>query len=825
MGLASIAVTILVIAMAIGLVPDPVALNRAHRVQWCESLALGVAGFHSNADVVLIQEYFAAQQSRKSDVMSLGLRNHADRLVAATDHHETYWRKVQGSMDGLAFPLHQDGQLWATVEIVFRGSPFSGGWKSFVFHPWTLLTVLLSSASFVGFYLYLGLTLRQLDPSQTVPSRVRSALDNLTEGLLVIDRRKRIVLANSAFASYLDLEQDKLLGKSAHEFGWQTADGQPVTDFPWDRALAKSEVIVKQELQLVRPGRSTLIFHVNCSPIGKNQLAQGVMISFEDVTLLEQNKRDLSLAKSAAEDASRAKSTFLANMSHEIRTPMNAILGFTELLLRGEVTEPAEQQDYLGTVHRSGTHLLELINDILDLSKIEANKLDIDKAPFSPFDIVHDVVTVLGIRAKQKDITLLSHMATKLPEHVVSDGGRFRQIITNLIGNAIKFTEQGEVLVEMSVNESAGQYWLSVRIADTGIGMSPEQVARLFQPFSQADASITRRFGGTGLGLSISKRLAEAMGGSLTVVSEWGKGSLFTVNIPVGSLADVPWRTSNELLAARQRAAEPSTAISGRLPPANVLVVDDGEPNRRLARLILTRAGCRVAEATNGQEAIDILAQQQFHLVLMDMQMPVLDGLQATSRLRAQGVKTPIVALTANAMLEDRARCLEAGCSEFLPKPIQVDQLLNMTSQFIVPNFPDWVPPKAVPAASHRPLTTSKLTTDREVFDDAVVCELDLQDPDLFDIARSFVRELTKRWTNTGLWLERAHWNGLAEFAHWLKGAGGTCGFPLFSELGKQLERSVQVQQVELTRQLLNRIQTLTKRTEKSLEKSALVCH
>ncbi len=306
-----------------------------------------------------------------------------------------------------------------------------------------------------------------------------------------------------------------------------------------------------------------------------------MLASFEDVTQLEETQQELSRSKEAADAANRAKSDFLARMSHEIRTPMNAILGFTDVLRRGFANDARERQEYLDTIHASGEHLLNLINDILDLSKVESGRLEVERIACSPLKLMHEAVTVLRGQAEKKGISLTCEAPAGVPETISTDPVRFRQLLTNLIGNAIKFTEQGGVRVSAQLVEDRRGTQLRVDVVDTGIGIAQGTLQRIFDPFVQADTSVTRRFGGTGLGLAISRKFAEALGGDLTVSSKYGEGSVFSFTVDTGALDNVRMIGLDDLRSSEQQ-EQSGGDIHGQLHEAQILVVDDGESNRKL---------------------------------------------------------------------------------------------------------------------------------------------------------------------------------------------------------------------------------------------------
>ena len=411
---------------------------------------------------------------------------------------------------------------------------------------------------------------------------------------------------------------------------------------------------------------------------------------------LEREKRisaELALAKEHMEAATRAKSEFLANMSHEIRTPMTAILGFTENMLDPDMAG-AERINALHTVRRNGEHLLQIINDILDISKIEAGRLEVERIRCSPIEVAAEVKALMHVCADAKGLSFNIEYLGTIPETIESDPTRLKQILVNLIGNAIKFTEVGGVRLITRFVDDPQQPYLQFDVFDTGIGMTEEHVRKLFQAFSQADTSTTRKFGGTGLGLSISKRLAEMIGGDVTVESKLGEGSMFRVTVSAGRLDGV--KMLHDPTSATIVQPEDNMAAKGETAglDCRILLAEDGKDNQRLIVHVLKKAGADVTVVENGKLAVDAALagpnrkcenapEYPFDVILMDMQMPVMDGYEATALLRQEGYTGPIIALTAHAMASDRQKCIDAGCDDYATKPIDRKKLIETIRSYV----------------------------------------------------------------------------------------------------------------------------------------------
>ncbi|MDH5691556.1 MAG: ATP-binding protein, partial [Gammaproteobacteria bacterium] len=391
-----------------------------------------------------------------------------------------------------------------------------------------------------------------------------------------------------------------------------------------------------------------------------------------------QEAEELRLAKEQAESANRAKSSFLANMSHEIRTPLTAILGYADLLRDGNLAEQ-EVPEALELISKSGSHLQSIINDILDLSKIEAGSLNIELIEVKPFVLLNDVSKVFGPRAREKGLDLEIQYQFPLPEVIESDPIRLAQILYNLCGNALKFTKQGGVTIVVSYNQNSGQ--LEFAVEDTGIGMNEEARSRIFKPFSQADDSITRQFGGTGLGLVISRELALRLGGDLTVESEAGKGSRFRFAINTGSGQALKLIHDFDQVVLKSEPVQ--HGIEASSVDGKVLLVEDVSANQLIFSKYILKAGASVEVVDDGVFAVEKALVGDYDLVLMDMYMPRMDGLSATRMLRSKGYTGPIVSITANATYDDREECLNAGCNDFLAKPIDTRELNRVLQTFL----------------------------------------------------------------------------------------------------------------------------------------------
>lgn len=540
----------------------------------------------------------------------------------------------------------------------------------------------------------------------------------------------------------------------------------------------------------------------------------------QEIAEREKAQAELVRAKTAAEDANVSKSRFLANMSHEIRTPLNAILGFADLLRRSHARcDEAERQDYLETIHTSGKHLLSLINDILDLSKIEADRLEVERVACSPHQLINEVVSVLRVRAMEKGLSLEYRWLSVVPERIETDPARLRQLLVNLVGNAIKFTQVGSVKILAELQADAATPRLAIQVVDSGIGISADKLESIFDPFVQADSSVTRQFGGTGLGLTISRRIAEALGGGIRVTSEVGTGSTFTVSIPTGPLDGIALLASPPTDGLK-RAPTASESQPIHLNSGKVLLAEDGDTNRKLISLLLRRVGLEVATAGNGQIAVDLATRHPFDLILMDMQMPVMDGYTAAARIRELGLDMPIIALTAHAMKGDEDKCRAAGCTGYLTKPIDADLLIR-TVAAVLPGNGAGESVRPADSAGNPPEEDRAASPAAAAAGPPLVSTLPTEDPDFREIVEEFVERLDGQLATMANAHAEKDMDELARLAHWLKGAGGTAGFPQVTDPARDLEQQAKNYDVEQAAATINLIRNISERMAAGLHQTA----
>ena len=588
----------------------------------------------------------------------------------------------------------------------------------------------------------------------------RSLIESNIDALMTTDPAGYITDVNKQMEALTGCTRDELIGAPFKDFFTDPERAAAGINL----VLAEKKVTDYELTARDRDGRQTVVSYNATTFYDRGRNLQGVFAAARDITERKLVEAELKSAKAVAESASRTKSDFLASMSHEIRTPMNSIMGIADLLAKTELT--AEQDKYVQIFQRAGENLLNLINDILDLSKVEASQLELEKTGFSLHDHLEKVAEMVGPRAQEKGLALTITVAPDVPMALIGDPTRLRQVLLNLLGNAIKFTFAGHV--SLKVTTQTGQSSppiLQFTVTDTGIGIPQENLGRVFERFTQADTSMTRRFGGSGLGLTICRQLVELMGGQIWVESDLGKGSLFSFVVPFELLS-----------AADSPVAETIDRVPDQdLPALRILLAEDSPDNCTIILAYLEQTPYIVEIAESGALACEMFMARQYDLVLMDRQMPVMDGLAATRAMRAwevtQGrVATPIIALTASALKGDREMCLSAGCTAFLTKPIKQSVLLRAIRERGAHARP-------IPKVAECPMNTT------------LACP-GLENPVKESMISRFLFRCRANISTMQSGLDQADFGPVTSLGHQLCGAGAMFGFERLTDIGAGLEQA-----------------------------------
>ena len=596
----------------------------------------------------------------------------------------------------------------------------------------------------------------------------RSLIESNIDALMTTDPSGIITDVNKQMEALTGCTRDELIGAPFKSYFTDPERAEAGIKL----VLSEKKVTDYELTACARDGKQTVVSYNATTFYDRGRTLQGVFAAARDVTERKRFEAELQQAKAVAESASQSKSDFLASMSHEIRTPMNAIIGIADLLAKTALSP--EQNKYVQIFRRAGDNLLHLINDILDLSKVEASQLELERTGFSLHDLLEKVTEMVAVRAHDKGLSLVCEIAPNMPTDLIGDPTRLRQVLLNLLGNAIKFTEFGEVALRVTPDgDSSVIGTLRFTISDTGVGIPSEKLEAVFERFTQADSSTTRRFGGSGLGLTISKRLVELMGGRIWVASVVGKGSAFSFAVPLEIWA-----------GATRRAAMPvGTGPAPPLPALHILLVEDSPDNRTITVAYLQDTPYRVDIAENGAIACEKFAAGDYDMVLMDRQMPVMDGLTATRAIRKweqanHRPPTPIIALTAAALKGDREKCIAAGCTAFLTKPIKQEVLLQTIIEHSI------VAPPSSKMENRQKETILVHANPR--FADLIPGFLQNRRQDIIEVLDA---------------LERGDFEVVENLAHGMKGAGGSYGFQAITDIGAALEQAAKTADTDMSRE------------------------
>jgi PAS domain S-box-containing protein len=626
--------------------------------------------------------------------------------------------------------------------------------------------------------------------------RYRSLFQANNDGILIANvTTKKFRYANPAICRMLGYSEEELTRMGVADIHPKESLEQVLVEIQAQVSGAKT---VSEDLPCVRKDGQVIFVSINASTVTIDQ-TEYLLGVFRDITNRKQAEEQLEQARRKAEAANEAKSRFLANMSHEIRTPMNAIMGFCQILADEMLTD--EQRDYVNIIHDSSNHLLQVINDILDFSKIEAGRINVEMAECSLKQLFDTVESMMQPAALEKGLKFGIWQDGGLPANIRTDPARLQQCLINLVNNAIKFTEKGHVYVNVSLEDRNNQPHIRFDVEDTGIGILSEKQEKIFKSFTQVDGSTSRKYGGAGLGLAITRQLAELLGGEITLTSEEGKGSIFSLVIP----ADVTkqplldrYNIADQIDISKEKPQKPE--FSG-----HVLVAEDVKTNQLLIKSLLNRMGLEVTITADGDEAVQKALSQEFDLIFMDIHMPNMDGYEATKALRKEGIKTPIIALTAHAMKGDDQKCIEAGCDDYLPKPLDRRVLMAKIHKYLASKDQTLI--EAVDSVKSQGDVLSKLCCDRTCQGPGPQDTADIEDNEEIMnwnqlIDRLGDEELIKEIMPTYLADNKEHFDKLNEaiktgnaeeinrHAHAIKGTARNVGAKRLSNIAGRLERA-----------------------------------
>jgi PAS domain S-box-containing protein len=624
------------------------------------------------------------------------------------------------------------------------------------------------------------------------------------EGIFGIDVKGEISFINPAAANMLDRKTSDLIGKHYKSILFEKKTDEPADDndfSPIQFALTDGETShVNSENFYRRDGSSFLVEYI-CVPLKDKDKIIGAVITFQDITERRDIESAIVEARNAAIESARTKTAFLANMSHEIRTPLNGVIGMTGLLLDTKLSH--EQLHYTNIIKQSADLLLDIVNEILDFSKIEAGKLELESITFDLSELLNGTIEFFKLEAKRKGLRLKLEISDNVPAIVCGDSSRLRQIFNNLISNAIKFTDSGEVTVKVSKqSESDNEILLKFVVADNGIGISKDKQDFLFQPFTQADASTTRRFGGTGLGLAISKQLAEMMNGEIGAESEINQGSTFWFTAEFGKQTKARAATAENNVNIPQ-SIENKPAI---LPTdAKILIAEDNEINRQVALGMLRSLGFQADAVSNGREAVNAVKIKDYEIILMDCHMPEMDGFAATREIRSLGNgknTVKIVAMTANALVGEEECCLEYGMDDYLSKPMSKEQLLKVLAKHLHPIE------KKLDSGTNIVQHRLEDILDKQALENLREIESRGEKNFVADTIKLYFSHAETQITEIKQAVLSKNKQDLYLKAHSLKGSSGSIGFNKIQKLCEELEIDSQNENLHLSEQILSKLLT-----------------